>query len=173
MSLLANDPFTNVEPLIERVYAYVAYRIGAGAEAEDVTSEVFERALRYRKSYDAARGTPAAWLIGIARHVLADLRPLEHDALRDVAAASDLETDTVRHLTLAAALDRLDVRDRDLVALRYGADLTAREIARLQGVRTNTVEVALHRALRRLRGHLEAEGEQAELLPPVLLPVRI
>jgi DNA-directed RNA polymerase specialized sigma24 family protein len=37
------------------------------------------------------------------------------------------------------------------VALRYGADLTARQIAELLGLRTNTVEVALHRALTRLR----------------------
>ena len=50
------DPLANPEPLIRRVYAYVAYRIGDGPDAEDVTSEVFERALRYRESYDPTRG---------------------------------------------------------------------------------------------------------------------
>ena len=58
------DPLRNPEPLIRRVYAYVAYRIGDGADAEDVTSDTFERALRYRKSFDPSRGEPISWLLG-------------------------------------------------------------------------------------------------------------
>ena len=42
------DPLADPQPLIERVYAYVAYRVGDGVHAEDITSEGFERALRYR-----------------------------------------------------------------------------------------------------------------------------
>ena len=45
------DVLADPRPLIERVYGYVAYRIGDGPDAEDVTSETFERALRYRDSY--------------------------------------------------------------------------------------------------------------------------
>jgi DNA-directed RNA polymerase specialized sigma24 family protein len=59
--MFERDPLANPEPLIRRVYAYVAYRIGDGADAEDVTSDVFERALRYRESYDQSKGEPAAW----------------------------------------------------------------------------------------------------------------
>src|SRR4051795_177853 len=66
------DPLNEPAPLIERVYAYVAYRIGDGPEAEDVSSEVFERALRYRGSYDPAKASPITWLTAIARRVLAD-----------------------------------------------------------------------------------------------------
>ena len=51
---------------LPRVYAYVAYRIGPGPEAEDVTGDTFERAFRFRDSYDPARGEPMSWLIGIA-----------------------------------------------------------------------------------------------------------
>ena len=54
--MLRRDPLANPRPLIRRVYAYVAYRIGDGADAEDVTSATFERALRYRASFDPARG---------------------------------------------------------------------------------------------------------------------
>ena len=56
------DPLANTPELIRRIYSYVAYRVGDGPDAEDVTSEVFERALRYRKSYDPSRGEPVAWL---------------------------------------------------------------------------------------------------------------
>jgi RNA polymerase sigma factor (sigma-70 family) len=58
-------------------------------------------------------------------------------------------------IDIQRAVAGLSPRDRELVALRYGADLTAREIARLVGVSTNGTEVALHRALRRLRERLE------------------
>jgi RNA polymerase sigma-70 factor (ECF subfamily) len=68
----APDPLENSPALIRRVYSYVAYRIGDGPDAEDVTSEVFERALRYRRSYDPARGAPLAWLLGIARRCVED-----------------------------------------------------------------------------------------------------
>ena len=44
----SRDPLADPEQLIERVYSYVAYRIGPGADAEDVTSEAFARALRGR-----------------------------------------------------------------------------------------------------------------------------
>jgi RNA polymerase sigma-70 factor (ECF subfamily) len=149
-----NDPFAHPEELIRRVYAYVAYRIGPGAEAEDVTSETFERALRYRKSFDAQKGEPVSWLIGIARHVVADVPRRATVELRDEAADSALEERTAVRVDLARALATLDPRDQELVSLRYGADLTARQIGEVLGLKTNAVEVALHRALRRLRSEL-------------------
>ncbi len=159
--MLARDPFAHPEVLIRRVYAYVAYRIGDGPDAEDITSETFERALRYRESYDAARGEPAAWLIGIARRVLTDRARPAVDPTPDppaVAASENVEQEAVERLTLAAAVAELDEHDRELIALRYGADLTARRIGELLEMRTNAVEVALHRALARLRTSLERDA---------------
>jgi RNA polymerase sigma-70 factor (ECF subfamily) len=156
--MVARDPLSNPEELIRRVYAYVAYRIGDGPNAEDITSDTFERALRYRASYDPARGGGLAWLIGIARRRISSGAPVfGGPALErsEPAASGDLEEDTIRRLTLSAAVSELDERDRELIALRYGADLTAREIGALLELRTNTVEVALHRALARLRAQLE------------------
>jgi RNA polymerase sigma-70 factor, ECF subfamily len=164
--MLARDPLAHPEPLIRRVYAYVAYRVGDGPEAEDITSETFERALRYRGSYDAAKGEPAAWLIGIAHRLITGRRRPPSDPTPDppaVAASGNLEDDTLQRLSLRAAVMRLDDRDRELIALRYGADLSARRIGELLGLRTNAVEVALHRALARLRAEVEGDaGEAAE-----------
>jgi RNA polymerase sigma-70 factor, ECF subfamily len=158
------DPLANPAPLIKRVYAYVAYRVGDGPDAEDLTSETFERALRYRKSYDSSKGEPIAWLIGIARRcVEGRSHSLEQSAEHvDVPDHRDLEDDAIRRITVSGAVGRLEERDRELIALRYGADLTARQIAELQGAKTNAIEVALHRALGRLRVELEGESE-----PPV------
>jgi RNA polymerase sigma factor (sigma-70 family) len=162
------DPLANPEPLIQRVYAYVAYYIGDGPEAEDVTSETFERALRYRKGYDPAKGEPIAWLIGIARRCLDGARGARVEPAEEVtetAGYDDLEESTLRRLMVAAAIATLDARDRELLALRYGADLTAGQIGELLGLRTNTVEVALHRMHARLRLTLEQERQPDSLAP--------
>ncbi len=69
---MASDPLAHPEEAIRRLYGYVAYRIGPGPDAEDVVSATIERALEYRSSYDPRRGTPAAWLAGIANRCIAD-----------------------------------------------------------------------------------------------------
>jgi RNA polymerase sigma factor (sigma-70 family) len=167
------DPLANTPELIRRIYSYVAYRVGDGPDAEDVTSEVFERALRYRKSYDPARGEPLQWLIGIARRCIDDARTnlrVESREQPDLSSPEDLEADALQRLSVAAAVDGLDERSRDLVALRYGADLSARQIGEILGLKTNAVEVALHRTLTRLRPVLEetraAAAEGASTPPP-------
>ena len=154
---MRRDPLAHPEELIKRVYAYVAYAIGDGPDAEDVTSETFERALRYRKSYDPAKGLPATWLVGIARRCIADRpRPtagggLEHETGHDVLG------DRADVLVVRATVAKLPERDRELIALRYGADLTSRQIGELLDMHTNAVEVALHRLHRKLRPELAAD----------------
>ena len=153
----------NPEELIRRVYAYVAYRLGDGPEAEDVTSEVFERALRYQASYDRSRGEPIGWLLGIARRCVSAALA-ERSAVQAVAEVTDaiddrrVEEEAVRRLTVVAAVEQLGQRDQELIALRFGADLTAAQIAHVLEMETNAVEVALHRALGRLRSIVDPDG---------------
>src|SRR5437660_1343747 len=161
------DPLADPAPLIRRVYSYVAYRIGDGPDAEDLTSEVFERALKYRSSYDPALGGPLPWLIGIARRCVDGRRyiPVHADSAQvEQAAPHDLEASALERLTLAGAVAALDDRSRELIALRYGADLSARKIGLLLGLKTNAVEVSLHRALARVRTELEKQqGSEADV----------
>ena len=158
--MFRGNPLANPEPLIRRVYAYAAYRVGDGPDAEDVTGETFERALRYADSYDPRKGEPIAWLIGIARRCADSLlaeRLAGSDQVEEPADPRDVEAETVRRLEVRRAVATLDPRDRELVALRFGGDLTARQIGELLGLKTNAVEVALHRALGRLRTVLDGE----------------
>ena len=163
------DPLADPAPLIRRVYSYVAYRIGNGPDAEDVTSEVFERALKYRDSFEESRGAPLPWLLGIARRCVNDAlahshsrSAAGHDGL-DTISAEDIEEETLQRIMLGEAIASLDERSRDLLALRYGADLRAREIGQLVGLKTNAVEVALHRALEKLRADLDGRGAERDL----------
>lgn len=158
-----DDPLSDPTPLIRRVYSFVAFHMGPGSDAEDVTSEVFERAMRYRSSYDPGRGTPVTWLLGIAKRCIADaLVAPTHLPIteRDETGGSDEEGDAVRRLDLVGALGRLDGRERELLALRYGAGLSSREMGVIVGLEPNAVDVALHRARRRLREELGGPDEQ-------------
>jgi RNA polymerase sigma-70 factor (ECF subfamily) len=160
MKGLHRDPLAHPEELIRHVYAYAAYRLGDGHDAEDVTSEVFERAIRYRRSYDRSKGEPLGWLLGIARRCADEAlarRPRHEPEPEEIAAVGSLEEDTVRRVAMRAALAQLSERDQELISLRYGAELTAPQIAEVMGLQTNAAEVALHRALGRLRRILEAE----------------
>jgi RNA polymerase sigma-70 factor (ECF subfamily) len=158
---MARDPFADPEPLIRRVYSYVAYRIGDGPDAEDVTSTAVERAIRYRASYDPKKGKPQSWLLGIARSCVDDHlreRALQPGSAMESAASYELEGNAVLRLSLAAAVGALSDTDRELIALRYGADLSTREIAKLLAMKAGAVDVALHRARERLRALLESHG---------------
>src|ERR687884_1713149 len=106
--MLRNDPLANPEPLIRRVYAFVAYRLGDGPDAEDVTNDPFERALRSRDSYARRKGEPITWLLGIARRCIDDALsnrlPLAEPP--DVAGPGH-EEDALRKLELNHALAHL------------------------------------------------------------------
>jgi RNA polymerase sigma factor (sigma-70 family) len=166
--MLGRDPLRDPEPLIERVYAYVAYRIGAGPDAEDITSETFERALRYRESYDPAKGTPVSWVLGIARRctnaAIAE-RKTGWLELFETEAPGDLEAETAERLELESALAGLPAADFEVLSLRYGADLSAKRIAEVLDSTPGAVRVALHRAHGRLRDVLEQGRNVSEPLP--------
>jgi RNA polymerase sigma-70 factor, ECF subfamily len=137
------------------VFAYVATLTGDRALAEDVVAQAFERAWSRRRSYRAGRGSPRAWLFGIARNAALDeLRRRRRVAapLDDVPdGGADLADELARRATVAAALARLDARDRELVALRFHAGLSHEEAGRVLGISASNAATRLHRALTRLR----------------------
>lgn len=153
------------EEQLPRIYNYFRYRVGAD-EAEDLTSIAFEKAWRGRDRYRRDLGAFTTWLFAIARNVAIDhyrrqvpLEPL--DAAAHVAAQGSPEEDAMRasdaaHLT--ALLATLGERERELIALRYGAGLTNRSIARLSGLSESNVGTILHRAIGELRSRWPEEG---------------
>ncbi len=171
------DPLADPEGAIRRVYAYVAYRIGDGAAAEDVTSATIERALRYRASYNPRKGEPIAWLLGIARRELETSYRARIDAPEAIAESGGgrsepFEDDVLGRLDAGQLVGRLAPRDRELLALRFGADLTAKQIAKEVGMKPNAVEVAIHRALERLRDVISPKvAVPAIVAPSTIAPI--
>jgi RNA polymerase sigma-70 factor, ECF subfamily len=145
---------------LPRVYNFFRYRFGVGAEAEDLTSRTFEKAWRARQRYRRDLAGFSTWLLSIARNVAIDhlrvLRPhvpLEAaagvaSAMANPEAAAILNADADRLATLLATLPD---RDRELLALKYGAELTNRQIAAATGLSESNVGTIVHRAVTALR----------------------
>ena len=142
------------------VYAYVASLLRDRSAAEDVTAAAFERAFRRRRSFSARRGTPRAWLFGIARNAALDeLRRRRRAASAAVdPAGEDWELQpaeeaelAVRRQVVRAALAQLEVRERELIALKFFAGLSNAELARVVGVSESNAGTLLHRTVQKLR----------------------
>lgn len=158
------------EENFDRVYGFVGYRVRSREEADDLTQAVFEKALRAWSRFDPSRASHSTWLISIARNVLIDhFRRKREDLMGDdavlecldAAHASDRGAELVSP-DLAVALDELPARERTVLALRYGADLTGREIAEMLDLSTDNVHQILSRSLRRLRKALAGDPGSAE-----------
>ena len=147
------------ERTFPRVYAYVASLLRDGAAAEDVTAQAFERAFRKRRSYRARRGTPEAWLFGIARNAALDeLRRRKRRARLEAepedfgAGALDEEAElTRRRVIVRAALTSLEGHERDLIALKFAGGLSNAEIGRILRMSESNVGTRLHRTITKLR----------------------
>ena len=145
------------------VFAYTATLLRDSAAAEDVTAQAFERAYKRRSRFDARRGTPRAWLFGIARNAALDeLRRRKRVETTELPAPSSApgpdeaaelaaERDAVR-----AALQRLAPRDREVIALKYHAELSNTELAAVLGVSPTNAGTLLHRAMTKLREAVDA-----------------
>ncbi len=154
---------------LPRVYNYFRYWVGDGPEAEDLTSATFEKAWRNRWRYRRDLAAFSTWLFTIARrvaqdrhrkrranHPLADPLPLEEvTELCSNENLEDLMEQQADFARLSVLLARLADRERELVALKYGAGLTNRAIARLSGLSESNVAVILHRAVQTLRADWE------------------
>ena len=152
---------------VSAVYALFAYSVSADV-AEDLTAATFERVVRHWSRFDPSRSSERTWILAIARNQLTDhLRQRrfrigpsldEHPELADSAALTHDPADRPAAVeTLKGWLGRLGPREREVVALRYGADLSTADIARMLGLSDANVLQTCSRALRRLRHELEAE----------------
>lgn len=152
----------------ERVFRYVYYRVRDQQEAEDVTSDVFLRAMRAMPRYEP-RQAFLAWLYRIARNAVIDrartTRPrlsfedaLAHpDAPDHVVDPDEKLVATDRRAQLRKALAFLTAEQQEVVVLRFIEGLSADEVGKIMGKRGGTVRGMQFRALQALRKHITPE----------------
>lgn len=146
------------ERYFHRVYAYVARRAASRAEAEDVTSEVFEQAFTNLRKYEW-RGVPfSAWLFRIAANALVDRWQKTsrdtHGPPPDVPDARDAH-DIERRAIVFQLVDRLPDAQRQVIQMRFVDEKSIREIAAALDRSEGAVKQLQLRALENLRKNLE------------------
>jgi RNA polymerase sigma-70 factor (ECF subfamily) len=153
------------ELYFERVYYFLVRRVRDRATAEDLTSEVFHKALAHLPSYEW-RGAPfAAWLFRIAHNALADQykrAAREHPSQEDQTGAiaqqelSSFEMEAIDyHARLFRLVDHLPAVQRQVIRERFVEQRTIREIAARLNKREGAIKQLQLRALQTLRSQME------------------
>ena len=155
----------------ERVYAYVARRIGERSASEELTSHVFQQALANLGKFKW-RGAPfAAWLFRIAANAIADrAQRLSREIARqssihpsDSAIDSKLDagTDFEQVETVAQIyrlVDELPWDQRHVIRLRFAEEKTIREIAQQLNRSEGAIKQLQFRALQTQRARLSQQN---------------
>jgi len=151
----------------DTVYRYIYYRVGSRATAEDLTSETFLRALRRIGTFTWQGRDFGAWLVTIARNLVADhfkssrfrLEVTTGEMLDSNECERSPEESVLESLSNAALLDavrRLNPQQQECVTLRFLQGLSVAETARIMGKNEGAIKTLQYRAVRTL----------ARLLPP-------
>jgi RNA polymerase sigma-70 factor (ECF subfamily) len=150
------------EEYLPKVFRFIRYRIDDNSIAEDLTSVVFEKALTKIHTYRSQKAMFSTWIFTIARNTVTDHLRTSH---RDQTVSLDPESgpgkvDTSpeevvvkaeEYRTLHSGIARLSQPEQRIISLKFGAEMTNREIARMLGVSESNVGNTVFRAVRKLR----------------------
>ena len=153
---------------LDLVFRYVYYRVGAKALTEDLVSETFLRALRRIGTFEWQGRDFAAWLITIARNIIADhyksgrfrLEVSTADMLDADRADDGIESGVLDGITNAAILDavkKLNDEQQECVVLRFLQGLSVLETAQAMGKSEGAIKALQYRAVRTLGRMLPKE----------------
>ena len=157
------------EEHFDKIYRYVALRIGDRAEAEDITQQFLLKALRYISSF-LWKGTPfSAWLFRIAHNQVVDyLRKKSKQAtvpIDDSAIGSSNDPQLLIEQKLSIgqlmlATRRLTEAQREVISLRFTSELPITQVARIMSKSEGAIKALQHSAIVALRKVLLTELEQ-------------
>jgi RNA polymerase sigma-70 factor (ECF subfamily) len=148
----------------EPIYRYLRFHLPSPDHAEDLTAEVFLRALKAFDRFDPSE-SPRPWLFRIAQNALRDhQRQANRRRILPTRAMWDLECDAPspeervlwqEEVTeLLSALASMPGRDREIIGLCYGSELSIAEAGEILGLTATATRTRLWRALARLRKKL-------------------
>lgn len=137
---------------------WLAFRLPAGNEADDVLQDVFLKAMTQARRFDSVEN-PRAWLYEIARNTLIDrLRsaqatvpmPVDLDALPAPAEATE-PVDVLAQACLPRVLSELTAQDREAITLCDLEGMAQAEFARLKNLSLSAAKSRVQRARQRMR----------------------
>ena len=149
---------------VDSVYRYLIYRVREPSDAEDLASEVFTRAFANIHRYRWQGKSFLAWLYTIARNAVTDRRRRERPTVElenafglasDGPTAHDHAVRGEQVSSLRGAVRYLTNEQQQVLSLRFEANLSSREVARMLGKNEGAIRALQFRALGRLRKLLQ------------------
>jgi RNA polymerase sigma-70 factor (ECF subfamily) len=145
----------------DTVYRYIYYRVGGKATAEDLTSETFLRALRRIGTFTWQGRDFGAWLVTIARNLVADHFKSSRfrlevttgemlDANEVERSPEDSVLESLSNEALLQAVRKLNPQQQECVTLRFLQGLSVAETARIMGKNEGAIKTLQYRAVRTL-----------------------
>lgn len=167
--LLSDEDLIQVfEDYHKRVYSYFYYRTNNQSVSEDLTSQVFEKLIQNRASYAKDKAPVEVWLFTIARNSLNNYfrqqkrhRFASLDSIMEMISNKETPEEHVmigeRNLKLRHSLNLLNERERNIIALKFGAELSNKEIATIVDLTETNVGSILYRSMKKLKKEMEKE----------------
>ncbi|MEP7288303.1 MAG: RNA polymerase sigma factor [Chloroflexota bacterium] len=153
---------------VHDIYRYMFYRVGHIQTAQDLTAEVFVRAIEGLVRYQDREIPWLAWLYRIAHARLVDhyrrvnrVGEPENIDVIEVAAEVDLDTDlvlTFRQRKLREALNRLSAEQQQVIILRFIEGYNIQQTADALGKSIGAVKMIQRRALQAMNLDLTRQG---------------
>jgi RNA polymerase sigma factor (sigma-70 family) len=145
-----------------QLYSYLRFHVPTPDLAEDLTAEVFLRALKGFDRFDSGVGSARPWLFRIAQNALRDhQRQARRRQVLPIAGMHDLRCEAPSPeerilweeevAGLLAAMEELSLNDRRVIGLCYGSELSIAEAGEILGLSATATRTRLWRALGRLR----------------------
>lgn len=159
---VSSEKFSELYRLfLPKIFSYVSWRVASRSDAEDITSEIFMRVVRFLPSYTPRKhATFQSWLYQIAKHAIADFyrrdQPEEIvvDELPEVVAWSSLEEEfdtKMLFLELCEVLKNMSGREAEVLRLKFSMGLTNKEIAVMMGLHEKSVSSSIAKGVKKLR----------------------
>lgn len=154
----------------DRVYRFVFFRVANNADvAEDLTSEIFMKALRSFEKYDEAK-SESAWIMTIARnHLINHYRDKKEQVDLDDVKFSLQGIDGERQVeleedvrSLYEVMNTLTPQERRIIELKHLQGYKNKEIAEVLGKTEGACRIELHRAMKRLTSLMNESYETAK-----------
>lgn len=144
---------------LDKIYRFVYYKTFSKEVAEDITAEVFHKALAKLGSFESSKGNFSAWLYRIARNAVIDYYRTKKTVvpMEDVFDVG-VEDRTPEAIDAVAALKQvtdylqtINAKQREIITLRIWEEKSYKEIAEIVGGSEDSVKMAFSRGIRELR----------------------
>ena len=150
------------ERYLPRIFQYVSYRVGDKAAAEDLTSDIFNKALDGFKKFNPEKAAFSTWIFSIARNTIIDYyrkhakeTKVRKDTEPDITMTSNTPEEQITRseeiARLRECISKLNENEQELISLKFSGGMTNREIARITDFSESNVGTILCRAIRKLR----------------------